>query len=366
MKPEIVATSNLPRFEAYRKIAHWVTRHPATMSQSAVRTAVDPTLISLLACPRSGASLRVEGDYLVSRTCASIRYPVIEGIPVLLTEEFGDSGSGAATHTFKVMRGEAETYSPMERQSDEDDNVDPIVQTAIAATGGKLYRRIIGGLKEYPVPTFPDRCCGNKVLLDIGCHWGRWTIAAARAGYQSIGLDPSLNAVLAGRRIAKKLGVEVHFVVGDARHLPFRRDVLNAIFSFSVLQHFSRSDVQRILDGIHRILKSGGKAMVQMPNRWSLLGVFHLIRRGFREGRGFDVRYWTLSELRDAFERCIGPTEIGVDAFFSLNAQPTDIDLLPRFERTVVRTSMHLKQISKRIAPLRHVADSLMIHARKS
>ena len=38
-------------------------------------------------------------------------------------------------------------------------------------------------------------------LLDIGCSWGRWSLAAARKGYSVVGIDPSLGAVMAARRI---------------------------------------------------------------------------------------------------------------------------------------------------------------------
>lgn len=50
-------------------------------------------LLPLLACPRCGGALAVRGDELVSDSCGS-RYPVRDGIPILLPSEMVDQGLG--------------------------------------------------------------------------------------------------------------------------------------------------------------------------------------------------------------------------------------------------------------------------------
>ena len=47
---------------------------------------VDPDLLSLLRCPLTRSALRQEGDFLVAEV-GGLRYPVREGIPVMLVEE---------------------------------------------------------------------------------------------------------------------------------------------------------------------------------------------------------------------------------------------------------------------------------------
>ncbi len=47
--------------------------------------ALDPSLVELLACPACHGQLRQEGG-LVCTSCG-LRYPVRDGIPVLLVEE---------------------------------------------------------------------------------------------------------------------------------------------------------------------------------------------------------------------------------------------------------------------------------------
>ncbi len=48
--------------------------------------AIDPELLSILVCPLTRSPLRLEGDELVSET-GGLRYPVRDGIPVLLVQE---------------------------------------------------------------------------------------------------------------------------------------------------------------------------------------------------------------------------------------------------------------------------------------
>ncbi|MCS7172516.1 MAG: Trm112 family protein [Armatimonadetes bacterium] len=47
---------------------------------------VDPELLALLVCPVCRTPVRPEGDCLVCTRCGR-RYPVREGIPVMLVEE---------------------------------------------------------------------------------------------------------------------------------------------------------------------------------------------------------------------------------------------------------------------------------------
>ena len=108
-------------------------------------------------------------------------------------------------------------------------------------------------------------------------------------------------------------------------------------------------------------MKAGGKALIEMANAYGLRSAYHQMRRGFREGERFDVRYWTPGELRATWEECIGPSRVFVDGFLSLNPQVTDQHLLPLIFRAVVTLSTFLKNLSTKVPPLGHFADSLFI-----
>src|SRR5207253_3190863 len=89
--------------------------------------------------------------------------------------------------------------------------------------------------------------------------------------------------------------------------------------------------------------------------------LYHQIKRGFKEGEGFDVRYWTPSELKRVFTKEIGETRLSIDGFFGLGVQKTDIDLMPIKYRAVVMTSETLKFFPF-LFPL---ADSLYVESNK-
>ena len=51
-----------------------------------VSNTLDPDLLEILICPLTRSKLRQEGDYLVAEM-GGLRYPVRDGIPVMLIEE---------------------------------------------------------------------------------------------------------------------------------------------------------------------------------------------------------------------------------------------------------------------------------------
>ena len=236
--------------------------------------------------------------------------------------------------------------------------IDEYVRKSIVKTHGNLYRG--RSLTRYPIPAFPLGQGGGRSLLDVGCNWGRWTTAAARAGYRVTGIDPKEKAIAAARRVAAQLGVTAEFVVGDVRQLPFHDDSFDAVFSYSVLQHLSKADARAAVAEIGRVLRSGGTALVEMPNARGLLNLVRQAGRRFSQGSGFDVRYWTLPELRETFG-AIGDVELLADGFLTLNPQPTDLDLLRRRHRPVVRLSEALRRASLRAPFLVRVADSVNV-----
>jgi ubiquinone/menaquinone biosynthesis C-methylase UbiE len=206
----------------------------------------------------------------------------------------------------------------------------------------------------------------REVLLDVGCHWGRWCVSASRAGFRAIGIDPFLPAVRAARRVAKQLGVTPAFVVGDARHLPFRSASFNATFSYSVFQHFSPEDAALAIGQMGRVLDADGRALVQMASKFGIRNFVQQARRGFRTPKLFEVRYWYPADMLRAFEQRVGPAQLEVDSYFSLNAQTTDLELIPRRYRPLVRTSERLRAASERQRSLLYLADSLYVHATRT
>ncbi len=168
-----------------------------------------------LACPSDHGPLRVTAGVL--RCPSQHDYPLVGGIAVLLSGDRPDSHP-----YFEESRRAARGDQPREPAGAGADEVDPFVQQEIVKTNGLLYQGVLGGLRRYPIPEIPlpDTTDGLR-LLDIGCNWGRWSIAASRRGYRAIGIDPGIAAVQAAYRASRALGQSPGFVVGDGRSLPF-------------------------------------------------------------------------------------------------------------------------------------------------
>jgi 2-polyprenyl-3-methyl-5-hydroxy-6-metoxy-1,4-benzoquinol methylase len=241
------------------------------------------------------------------------------------------------------------------------EEVDEHVRASLIKTHGNLYRG--ARLTRYPIPAFPLPPGEGRALLDLGCNWGRWTIAAVRSGYRATGIDRAKKSVGAARRVAAQLGVDAEYVVGDVRSLPFADASFDVVFSYSVLQHLAKEDVPVVVSEIRRVLRPGGIVWIEMPNARGPLNLARQLRRGFARGTGQDVRYWRISELRRTFG-AIGPVSIAADGFFTINPQVADLDLLPARSRAVVRASEALRRASTYVPILVQVADSVVVRAR--
>jgi len=318
---------------------------------------LDTRILDLVVCPRDKLRLDLGRDSLF---CANgHEYPVLGGIPILLVSD------SAPTHVEATRSLEAGRLREMPAYgaSPTGQIVDPWVNEEIAATNGLLYLPSQGRLTEYPIPAIRLPRGDGKLLLEIGCSWGRWCVAAARAGYRPVGIDPSLKGVLAARRVTQQLGIDACFAVADGRYLPFRSGTFDQVFSYSVLQHLSKEDVRDILGDVSRVLRPGGRSLIQMGNMFGVRCLYHQARRGFRATHGFEVRYWSPRELESTFARLIGPTELSIDGFFSLNPQASDLRFFPPKYKAVVYASEALRWAGNALPILKVVADSLYVES---
>ena len=314
-------------------------------------------IFQLLVCPRDKSSLNFDGNML---TCSNgHKYYCVDGIPVLLLDDVKETLAECSSSIKKAqMAGNVTEFNVNNTDLNE---IDPYVQKAIAATNGQMWLPMINKLKSYPIPNFPLGKVSDKYMLDIGCNWGRWCISAAQIGYIPIGIDPSLDAIKAAYRITKQLGLEAYFVVGDARYLPFRSETFDLVFSYSVLQHFEKSDVSFSISEISRILKKSAKSLIQMPNKYGLKNLFNQFCRGFKRPKGFEVRYWSLDELRNVFSEVIGSTNLSTDAYCNLNPDIANIHVLPGRYQFVISCSEALRKLSKQFPSLINFADSVYV-----
>ena len=324
-----------------------------------MRTAklVDPRLLEILRCPESGQPLYVESDQLVSSD-GTRRYSVVDGIPCMMPE------AALPTHQgYRDLLQENGTEDSFVEMSETE--AIKFVLAMLVATCGNLFR----GAKLdrlVPIPDVPPELPDGRIL-DVGCNWGRWSMAAAKAGRQVIGIDIHLKSLVAAKRISRQLAPdnEPLFVLGDGRYLPFSPMAFDGVFSYSVIQHFSKANAAIILSEIRRVMKKQATSVIQMPNRAGIRSRLNLLRSGYSEGVEFDVRYHSIVELLQLFGSKIGKSEFFADCFFGLNVHASDRQFISPGKQWIVDLAILALQASRRFPSLGKYSDSVFIVSTK-
>jgi SAM-dependent methyltransferase len=178
-------------------------------------------------------------------------------------------------------------------------------------------------------------------VLDLGCGHGRIANRLAARGCRVTGLDTTPLFLERARADAAERGVEVDYVEGDMRLLPWSERFDRVLVWFTTYGYFGDDGNRRVLAEAHRALRSGGKLAIEHHNRDVYVrrllpftvgerdGNLMVDRHRFdvqtgrsiderfvvRDGRvrraEYSVRYFTFTELRDwllaaGFERVDG------------------------------------------------------------
>ncbi len=314
-------------------------------------------LLRILACPHDHTKLRAENSILVCERAH--QFPVENGVPIF--------AENPRREPIPLNMGPCPHPSDDARVTAQSEKIDTFVNDWIVNTNGNLYWRARGKLPRYPIPNWPAGPGNGKVMIDIGCSWGRWCIAAARAGFAPVGMDVHMDALVAASRVSRQLDARADFICSDAERLPFPSGSVDLVFSYSVLQHLDKSKVRGIFQEVSRVLKTDGVCMIQLPNACGLLSVAQQLRRGFREAKSgtFEMRYWTHAQIRRVLEQTgFSNITIRTDGFFSQNPQLTDLDLLSPAGKLLVRASSAGRRAANVVPILTRIADSLWIEAR--
>lgn len=123
-------------------------------------------------------------------------------------------------------------------------------------------------LKRLVKQFFPeDRNCS---IVDLGCGSGALLYFLQQAGYvNTLGVETSPDQV----DFARQLGV-TSVISGDL--LSFLRDsaaeLYDVVVAFDVIEHFSKDEVLEILDHACRVLRSGGRLILHVPNAEGIFG----------------------------------------------------------------------------------------------
>lgn len=98
----------------------------------------------------------------------------------------------------------------------------------------------------------------EKPILDLGCGEGKVS-SIIFDDIIDVGLDIKVSEI--GR--SKLTGTYSRLVVGDGSNLPFRRETFGLVFSNCVIEHIP--DIENVLTGVSRVLKTGGYFIFTVP-----------------------------------------------------------------------------------------------------
>ena len=133
-------------------------------------------------------------------------------------------------------------------------------------------------------------------VLDVGCGGGFLTATLSDAGYDVIGIDPSMASL---REASDH--VQAKFAAGAGECLPFPDNSIDAVTCSEVLEHVD--DAEAVVGEISRVLRRGGLLVFSLPNR-TLLSRLVLIELA--------QRFWptrVLPEDLHDWSRFISPVE---------------------------------------------------------
>ena len=134
-------------------------------------------------------------------------------------------------------------------------NLAPITIQSLEARA-PVFRKIIR--EHFP----PER---SAVVIDLGCGHGAFIHFILQAGYRNvIGVDSSKEQI----KVAKLLGLEVVVAEGDLlqtlRSLP--ENSHDVVVAFDVIEHFTKDELLKFSDEVHRVLRMGGRWIIHAPN----------------------------------------------------------------------------------------------------
>ncbi|MGI9067597.1 MAG: class I SAM-dependent methyltransferase [Pyrinomonadaceae bacterium] len=143
------------------------------------------------------------------------------------------------------------------------------VKFADAAPGTRRFYELVEAHRytsEWHIPIAADFVgTGKQKVLEIGCGLGTDGAQFAEAGADYTGVDLTDAAVELARKRFELFNLPGKFQMADAENLDFADQSFDLVYSHGVLHH--TPETQKAIKEIHRVLRSGGRAIVMLYHR---------------------------------------------------------------------------------------------------
>ncbi len=105
-------------------------------------------------------------------------------------------------------------------------------------------------------------------VLEVGAGSGQAAVELSRGGAEVTVIDYVESSLAVVRHYAARAGVSLQLLRGDAFHLPFADRSFDFVVHQGLLEHF-RNPCDLLAEN-YRVLRPGGRAVVDVPQRWHL------------------------------------------------------------------------------------------------
>jgi SAM-dependent methyltransferase len=168
----------------------------------------------------------------------------------------------------------------------------PALGEAGPSESAERQQRVVEMLQPF-LPSDP----GTRIL-EIGCGMGELLTGLARLGYDCTGLDVSRTRI---ERLRRRQGPRLRFQQAEGTRLPFGEAAFDVAVSIQLFEHLHPDDAETHLREVHRVLKPGGRYLIETPNKWAGPGD---VSRFFSDRpEGFHLREYSVAELHDLLSR---------------------------------------------------------------
>lgn len=135
-------------------------------------------------------------------------------------------------------------------------------------------------------------------ILDVPCGYGRHSIELARRSFRVTGVDISEVQIGRARKKAAAAGVYGRFIIGDARALPVAGPFDAAINMFLSFGYFATDEEnQAMLNGIARVLRPGGRLLIDFWNREHEVRAFQPTVVDKRDDGILEIEDWSFDPM---------------------------------------------------------------------
>lgn len=139
----------------------------------------------------------------------------------------------------------------------------------------------------------------GSALLEVGSNTGQYTTLLAEKGFSMVGIDLSDKAVEVAKENARLSNIKnIGYFVSDAENLHlFKDNTFDGAVSFSTLRYVP--DLVKALKEIYRVIKNGGTAVLDFPNKYCPW--FKLLKTKFGINDHIHDHFYSTGELKSLF-----------------------------------------------------------------